>query len=244
LGDNYTTDEMNPTHYYSDKKSYTIKLTVIDNDGYSNSTSLIVNVKNLPPIAEFIINPLKPKKGEIIEFIDNSLDPEGKILKYSWDFGDGNNSTQYNPNHLYEKKGTYDVQLSVIDDEGKIGMKEKQIEIFSKMYNLTIELKDILEVQISNTEVRLYSNENDLYTSGVTDIGGEIIFLEIPEGEYQIIVTSFGYSTSKTTVLSAPKTVQVRVIFSKYTIGICGITITFILFIVMVLYRKKQFYLH
>ncbi len=244
LGDGYTTGNMKPTHYYSDKGSYTVKLTVMDNDGYSHSTSLIVKVKNLPPIAEFTINPLKPKKGEIVEFIDNSLDPEGKMLKYSWDFGDGDNSTHYNPNHVYGKIGTYFVNFSVIDDEGKIDIREKKIEVFSKMYNLTIELRDLLELPISNIEVQLHSNENDLYTSGFTDIGGKITFLEIPEGEYQIKVTSFGYSTSKTTVLSAPKTVQVSVIFSKYTIGICGITITFVLVIVMVLYRKKRFYLH
>jgi len=119
-------------------------------------------------------------------------------------------------------------------------MQEKKIEIFSKMYNLTIELRDLLEVPISNIEVLLYSNENEVYTSGYTDKSGEITFLEIPEGEYQIKVISFGDSTSKTTILSAPKTVQVSILFSKYTIALCGISITFVLVIIMVLYRKKQ----
>lgn len=244
FGDNYTTSNMKPTHRYSDKGIYTVKLTVIDDEGYSHSTSLIVNVKNLSPIAEFIINPLKPTKGEIVEFIDNSFDPEGKMLKYSWNFGDGNNSTHSNPNHVYEKVGTYFVKFSVTDDEGKIDIKEKIIEVFSKIYNLTIELKDLLEVPISNTEVQLYSNDNDLYTSGVTDVNGKIKFLEIPEGEYKIKVTSFGYSTSTTTVLSVSKTIQISVIFSKYTIGIYGIIIIFVIVIVIVVYRKKQFYLH
>ena len=242
LGDSYTTDNMNPTHYYLDKGSYIVKLTVIDDEEYIQSTSLIVKVKNLSPIAEFTINPLKPKKGEIVEFIDSSIDPEGKMLKYSWDFGDGNMSTQYSPDHVYENVGTYLVKYSVIDDEGEEDIKEKEIEIFSKIHNLTVELKDIFEIPLSNIEVRLYSNEYDLYISGVTDIGGDITFLEIPEGEYQIKVTSFGYSSSKVTVLSAPKTVQVSVIFSKYMMGICGIIVTFFIVAIIVLYRKKRFF--
>ncbi len=244
LGDNYTSDDMNPTHYYSDKRSYTVKLTVIDNEGNSDSTELIVKMKNLPPIAEFTMNPVKPKKGEIIEFSNNSSDPEGTTLTYSWDFGDGNNSTHYNPNHMYEREGTYFVKFSAIDDEGETDIQEKKIEIFSKMFNLTIGLRDLLEVPVSNTEVLLYSNENELYTSGYTNTNGEITFLEIPEGEYKIKVLSFGDLTSKTTILSAPKTVQVRIIFSKYTFALCGISIAFVLVIIMVVYRKKQFFLH
>jgi PKD repeat protein len=238
-GDNSTIDDVNSTHTYSDTGSYTVQLTVIDNDGYSHSTSRSIHVKNLPPIVDFAINPINPKKGEIVEFIDNSVDPEGKALTHSWDFGDGNTSTQHNPNHIFEKEGTYVVQYSVRDEEGKIEMTKKTIEIFSTMHNLTIELRDLLEIPMSNMEVHLYSNANELYTSGSTDVNGKITFIQVPEGEWHIKVSSFGYSTSKTTTVSTSQMIRVGVFFSKYTIVFSCVMITLLLIIMMIV-RKKQ----
>jgi hypothetical protein len=37
---------------------------------------------------------------------------------YEWDFGDGTNSTESNPRHVYKASGSYTVTLTVIDDKG------------------------------------------------------------------------------------------------------------------------------
>jgi PKD repeat protein len=37
---------------------------------------------------------------------------------WSWDFGDGNTSTEQNPVHTYAEPGTYDIQLEVCNDNG------------------------------------------------------------------------------------------------------------------------------
>jgi PKD repeat protein len=47
----------------------------------------------------------------LVTFIDNSID--GDI--YSWDFGDGQNSTESNPTHTYFNTGVYNVTLTVTD---------------------------------------------------------------------------------------------------------------------------------
>lgn len=44
-----------------------------------------------------------------------STDPEGTILSYTWDFGDGTSSNQANPTKIYNSKGKYIVQLTVSD---------------------------------------------------------------------------------------------------------------------------------
>src|SRR4029077_5693434 len=44
-----------------------------------------------------------------------SSDPEGKPLSYSWNFGDGNTSTQANPSHTYAVAGPYQVRPTVSD---------------------------------------------------------------------------------------------------------------------------------
>jgi len=240
FGNGHISTNMVPTHNYSDKGSYTVTLTISDNDGYSDSTTEVVKVINLPPIVEFTFSPSKPKKEEDIKFIDGSIDPEEKTLQYSWDFGDGINSIQKNPTHRYEKAGTYSVKMSVIDDEGKYDTIVKEIEIRVLTYNLTVEVRDLFGFPVSNTEVGLYSNEHDCFASGSTDTMGKFTLLEIPEGEYQIKVTNFGYTTSKTVSLSTPKTEQVRVILSIYTVGIGGGVIVLIIVVITSLMLRKR----
>jgi len=47
-----------------------------------------------------------------------STDSEGPITAYSWNFGDGGTSTLANPSHTYTAANTYNVTLTVTDNEG------------------------------------------------------------------------------------------------------------------------------
>ncbi|PYX98264.1 MAG: hypothetical protein DMG71_00810 [Acidobacteria bacterium] len=47
-----------------------------------------------------------------------SSDPDGVILGYQWDFGDGTTSTLAQPTHQYSANGTYTITLAVTDDAG------------------------------------------------------------------------------------------------------------------------------
>jgi chitodextrinase len=51
-----------------------------------------------------------------VHFTDGSTDPDGHILAWSWDFGDGTTSTEQSPVHTYAGPGTYHVTLTVTDD--------------------------------------------------------------------------------------------------------------------------------
>jgi len=51
-----------------------------------------------------------------------SVDSDGSIAGYTWDFGDGSTSTQANPTHTYASDGIYNVSLTVTDDLGKTGV--------------------------------------------------------------------------------------------------------------------------
>jgi PKD repeat protein len=47
-----------------------------------------------------------------------SYDPDGRIVAYEWDFGDGNTAIGVAPTHSYAKNGTYNVTLTVTDNDG------------------------------------------------------------------------------------------------------------------------------
>ncbi len=73
-----------------------------------------------PPFAMFTRTPNGDVAvGETITFdASASIDPDGKIVKYSWNFGDGNIGTDWNTTHIYTVAGDYTVRLTVVDDHG------------------------------------------------------------------------------------------------------------------------------
>lgn len=45
-------------------------------------------------------------------------DPDGSIVSYQWDFGDGSTGTGENASHTYIADGTYTATLTVTDNDG------------------------------------------------------------------------------------------------------------------------------
>jgi PKD repeat protein len=60
-------------------------------------------------------------EGIVNETIEFEGKAEGGVEPYnwSWDFGDGNTSTEQNPEHAYNATGNYTAILTVTDNEGK-----------------------------------------------------------------------------------------------------------------------------
>jgi PKD repeat protein len=57
--------------------------------------------------------------GETVTFdATGSVDPDGTIVAYEWEFGDGNFGTGPTPTHSYSVEGTYNVTLHVTDADG------------------------------------------------------------------------------------------------------------------------------
>ncbi|WP_048149208.1 PKD domain-containing protein [Palaeococcus ferrophilus] len=120
FGDGETSSLRNPSHEYDLPGTYTVSLTVLDEGGYSSTYSkeITVEMPNYPPLADFTYSPEEPKAGEEVIFQDLSMDQDGSITSWSWDFGDGKGSSERNPRHVYSSPGTYEVLLVVEDNEG------------------------------------------------------------------------------------------------------------------------------
>lgn len=78
-------------------------------------------------------NPSSAKVGDVVNF-SPKVDSKNIIL-YQWSFGDGASISISEPEdmqHIYEKAGTYTVQLSVTDNFGKIHLANTTITISSQ----------------------------------------------------------------------------------------------------------------
>jgi len=78
---------------------------------------LAVPPPNVPPVAVAALSTSgRPYTGDVINFTANgSFDPDGEVLYFQWDFGDGNSSAGMNVSHVYAHVGNYSVTLTVFD---------------------------------------------------------------------------------------------------------------------------------
>ncbi|MBD1584454.1 PKD domain-containing protein [Pseudoalteromonas sp. S16_S37] len=79
----------------------------------------IASTQNQLPFANVNGKTRYEAKGHALEFTSNgSNDPDGSIVSYLWDFGDGTQSTDPQVTHAYSDTGTYTVRLTVTDNTG------------------------------------------------------------------------------------------------------------------------------
>ena len=88
------------------------------------------NTTNTPPVAVAGATPTGVVSGQTITFSSSgSLDPDGTIVSYSWNFGDGTTSALANPPHAYTVTGTFAATLTVTDSLGATGTATVTINV-------------------------------------------------------------------------------------------------------------------
>lgn len=144
---------IDPVHKFDAPGIYNVSLTVVDNDGKEGITWIFIKVNALP-IARLKIDHITDPSNVKIPIHDwiqfngsESYDPDSSInsLKFNWDFGDGNYSTELAPKHQYNNLGKYYVQFTVIDNDGGRATESIEIEIILRKYRIDWVLEQIEE---------------------------------------------------------------------------------------------------
>jgi PKD repeat protein len=105
---------------------------VTDNDGASSTcttTATITDAPNLPPVCD-ANGPYTGDVGTPIQFDGTgSTDPDGTIVLFEWDFGDGESGTGATPTHVYTAPGSYLATLCVTDEDSAQSCCEADVTV-------------------------------------------------------------------------------------------------------------------
>ncbi len=119
----------------------TISATPVGDDS-ANNVARLVRVTMVPPlgtppinqlpVARFTMSPSNPALLQEVTFDASDSTDEGAACMgctYTWDFGDGNNSSGVTASHQYTAGGTFIITLTVRDSRGGVGTATKSFEL-------------------------------------------------------------------------------------------------------------------
>ena len=124
FGNGQTSTQQNPGAItFASVGTFTVKLTATNSSGSSQATTTVTtNAACQAPTAAFSVSPGTGKKKQAQFTVTDSstgMATAGCNAQWSWDFGDGSGSTlQTPPPHVYDKQGTYTIQLTVSNLNG------------------------------------------------------------------------------------------------------------------------------
>ena len=128
FGGEDTSSSADPTHTFSAPGTYTVELTVTDNETGTGFTSRQVTVEitpNADPTASFTYD----CDDLTCAFTDASTDTDGTIQSHAWNFGGEDTSSSADPTHTFSAPGTYTVELTVTDNETGTGFTSQHVTV-------------------------------------------------------------------------------------------------------------------
>lgn len=162
MGDSNTSDQKDPiSHSYSAWGEYNIRLSV-SSDHCRDSVTHMIRILAALPVAVF--DTVSPGcEPHPVQFRNRSQ----YGTSYLWEFDDGTTSTEFEPLHVYQNDGVYNVKLTV-KGEGGTGYVYHRIEVYGRpkvRFNVTPEL-----VMLPDQEIRL-SNLTENATTFLWNFG-------------------------------------------------------------------------
>jgi PKD repeat protein len=208
------------SHTYTGDGEHEITLTVVSSGGTFASHTATVFVGNRPPVARLAHEPVSGLPPLLFGFdASGSSDPDGSIVRYDWDFGDGTLLADGAAiaSHTYTDYGEYTATVTVHDDYG---------DTASATVTVTVSLEPVVFARINfqpssttapdgwladsgalfgnrgdgfsygwlstpgATRQRNATNSPDLLHDTLIHTNGAVWEMELPDGDYEIRIVS------------------------------------------------------
>lgn len=182
FGGQGTSAEENPQQLFAPNGDFTVMHTVESDNGCRDSINKIISIPP-SPIANFSYNTNNGLNiGAVFNFINTSTD----ATSYAWDLGNGNTSTDIDPNNTYFANGSYLITLVVTSD---LGCTDSTSEIIT-INTVTDEISTLIPNAISpNGDLR-----NDVWKLEFLDLLYPNAHVEIYNEWGQRVFESEGYN--------------------------------------------------
>ncbi len=120
FGDGGTATGITASHSFAAPGTYPVTLTVTDNQGVAASSTAQISVSAPPPANQPPNAVFTSSISNLTATVDSSdsSDPDGSIVSRTWTFGDGATASGTIASHSYGSPGSYQVTLTVTDDQG------------------------------------------------------------------------------------------------------------------------------
>ena len=140
FGDGTTATGATPSHAYGSGGTYEATVTVTDSGGLRTTETVLVDV-NEAPTASFTRDPTSGDEDTTFTFdASGSSDPDGSIVSYEWSLEEDDwfDNSATASGEVVEKKfevvdvestKTFDVTLTVTDDDGVTDSTTKQVDV-------------------------------------------------------------------------------------------------------------------
>jgi len=150
-----------------------------------------------PPYAHFFYDPSYPNSNEMVTFnASESYDPDGYIVGYSWDFGDGTPIViESDPitNHTYTVFGDYNVTLTVTDNDGLTANATATIHVSQHpVAAFSVSPPDPLEHEVVTFDASASTPDGGILISYEWDFGDGNITTVIDDPMIQHAYSTFG----------------------------------------------------
>ncbi len=182
FGDNLGGSGEIVNHIFVEEGQYTITLTVIDGEGSIGVAKREITIlhKNEAPVAS--LDSTYGGLGQTIKvnsiaFFDggSSSDPDGDVLSFSWNFGDGNNGDGIRPNHFYESAGNFTVTLVVTDQGNLSSTSQTWVLVQIRTYSITFRDNTVTVPALAGyTAEGATTTQNHMYPYNLTGVNYDL----------------------------------------------------------------------
>ncbi|VVB60063.1 PKD domain protein [uncultured archaeon] len=183
FGDNTNETGKTVQHTYLEPGTYTVTLTVTDNEGAINTdtTTCVITQPNRLPTTPIITGPTNGTKNTMYTYTALSTDADNDTIQYTFNWGDPLSTSQlsgflpngsaYTVNHNWTVAGRYEVTVTVTDNQT------------TSSSNITVYID---AVQAGGVGYLLDNNGDGIYDTFYSDVLKQITTVQKKNGNYNI----------------------------------------------------------